>query len=57
MSVETAAPESLVSGSLGPRFRCVLVADDSSTAYLGDASEHLGGNIRTIWVVAEKFSE
>jgi hypothetical protein len=35
----------------------VLVADDSSAAYLGDASEHLGSNIGTIWVVAEKFSE
>ena len=57
MSVETAAPESLVSGSLGTRFRCVLVANDGSTAYLGDASEHLGSNIGTIRIVAEKFSE
>jgi len=42
---------------LGTRFRCVLVANDSGTAYLSDASEHLGGNIGTARAVAEIFSE
>jgi hypothetical protein len=42
---------------LGAGLRCVLVANGSDKAEFRHASEHLGCNIRTAWVVAEIFGE
>jgi hypothetical protein len=42
---------------LRPGPRCVLAANDSDKAELRHASQHLGCNIRTAWVVAEVFGE
>ena len=35
----------------------MLVANDSDSAELWHASEHLSGNIRTAWVVTDVFSK
>jgi hypothetical protein len=42
---------------LGPRFRRVLVANDSDKTELGHAPEYAGSNIGTARVVAQIFSE
>jgi hypothetical protein len=42
---------------LGPGLRCVLAANNNRKVEFRHASEHLGCNIRTVWVVAEIFGE
>jgi hypothetical protein len=44
-------------GSSGPTAGCVLFANNSDKAYVHDASERLGCDIRTARVVTHEFRE
>jgi hypothetical protein len=47
----------LAAGLLLARLRRVFLANNRGQAKVGEASEHLGGNIGTVLVVAEVFGE